>query len=396
MLQQLHHDNIVNLIERVPSADYVKKNGKTYKVFLIVMEIVESGELFEYIITMRHFPEKLARAYFRQLIDGIEYCHNQGICHRDLKPENLLLDKDFNLKIADFGYAALVKGHSSDSDLHTVLGTKTYMAPEINLEQPYKGPAVDLFAAGVILFIMVAGSFPFGKAVPQDEHYKKICTGKYSDFWKTHDASKPKGFFSDDFKGLINNMLAFDPVNRLSLAEIKAHPWYKGETTGLQEFQKKFIDIQKKLVKDQEAEKQKKMLEKKGTILNKSMGGVKPHRGIDGGDEKAEDTQTATRVMEDYEDSHCARPLTEIDTKMSGDEILATLQAFSGDLFTDYKVSNDQYKIKAKIIKEISTVEFTIKIFKKKDGLNCAEFTKKAGNSIAFLESIEAVRTLLL
>mmetsp|Transcript_107595 Transcript_107595/g.150044 ORF Transcript_107595/g.150044 Transcript_107595/m.150044 type:complete len:135 (+) Transcript_107595:284-688(+) len=134
MLEQVNHPNIVNLVERHKSIDYIKKNGKSYKVFLIVMEIVECGELFEYIITMRNFSERLARAYFQQLIEGIEYCHNNGICHRDLKPENLLLDKDFNLKIADFGYAAMVKGHQETSDLHTVLGTKTYMAPEIHLQ----------------------------------------------------------------------------------------------------------------------------------------------------------------------------------------------------------------------------------------------------------------------
>lgn len=114
----------------------------------------------------------------------MEYVHRRGITHRDLKPENLLFDSNFNLKIADFGFAAPMSGRDGSYNLKTVLGTFGYMAPEIILRQPYHGDCVDLFAAAVILFIMVARHPPFNKADPRDDNfYKKIVGNRPDLFW---------------------------------------------------------------------------------------------------------------------------------------------------------------------------------------------------------------------
>ena len=103
------------------------------------MEFVECGELFDLIVENKRLNETMACKYFQELISGINYIHQLGICHRDLKPENLLLDSKFVLKLADFGFAGPIDGRDKSGKLYTNLGTYNYMAPEIHLNQPYKG-----------------------------------------------------------------------------------------------------------------------------------------------------------------------------------------------------------------------------------------------------------------
>jgi len=223
---------------------------------------------------------------------ALEYCHGQGITHRDLKPENLLFDADFNLKVADFGFATLLSGKDGSGQLHTILGTESYMAPEIHLRQPYSGPAVDLFASAIILFIMYSGTPPFAKADPRnDPHYKLLCTGKQEIFWKAHERNKPKengqNFYSDEFKDLMNSMLALDPSARLSLAEIKSHSWYKGETLTLEELRKEFAlrkqKVDEELERQREAKQKQKLMAKMqaNTYAPNAFGGIKPFRSLE-------------------------------------------------------------------------------------------------------------------
>ena len=151
-----------------------KENGKKEAVIYIVLELATGGELFDYVATTGRFSETIARFYFRQLIEGLDYVHQKGVTHRDLKPENLLFDSEFNLKIADFGFAAPTVGKDGKGFLLTKLGTESYMSPEIHAKKPYVGTAADIFAAGIILFIMITGHPPFSRAMPTDNFYKFI------------------------------------------------------------------------------------------------------------------------------------------------------------------------------------------------------------------------------
>mmetsp|Transcript_20600 Transcript_20600/g.19571 ORF Transcript_20600/g.19571 Transcript_20600/m.19571 type:complete len:144 (+) Transcript_20600:463-894(+) len=112
--------------------------------------------------------------------------------------------------------------------LKTKLGTESYMAPEINLRKPYNGAEVDLFACGIILFIMLTQHPPFTKAIPDDPYFKLICINKEDIFWKAHSRNKPNGeeFFSDNFKDLITRMLQYEPEKRLTIEQIASHPWF--------------------------------------------------------------------------------------------------------------------------------------------------------------------------
>ena len=106
----------------------MKEVLKSTNHIYIVMELITGGELFDKIVAAKKFEEDTARRYFRQLIEGISYCHHNNIAHRDLKPENLLLDGNDNLKISDFGLSGIV---NSNSLLQTICGTPHYVAPEV-------------------------------------------------------------------------------------------------------------------------------------------------------------------------------------------------------------------------------------------------------------------------
>jgi len=159
-MKNLDHLHVIKQIE-TGRGNYVKPNGKTKIVDYIVLELAQGGELFDYIANSGRFEEPVARYFFRQFMLGLDYVHNNGFAHRDLKPENLLLDNQYNLKIADFGFAAPIEGKDGEGNLTSRLGTLNYMAPEIHLRHPYQGRQVDLFAAAIILFVMVSGHPPF-------------------------------------------------------------------------------------------------------------------------------------------------------------------------------------------------------------------------------------------
>jgi serine/threonine protein kinase len=159
------------------------------------------------------------------MLQGVHYIHSKGFSHRDLKPENILLNKIYDIKIVDFGFACPLEGRDGSGTNRSQIGTPGYMAPEILGKQAYQGQVVDLFALGVILFILYSGHPPFGMAKDDDTYYKLLATNRSDLFWKAHSQRKPEGFYSDEFKDLITCMLQVHPHQRLCIADIIGHPW---------------------------------------------------------------------------------------------------------------------------------------------------------------------------
>jgi len=222
----------------------------------------------------------------------LEYCYGQGVVHRDLKPENLLFDANFNLKVADFGFATLLCGKDGTGQLHTILGTESYMAPEIHLRKPYSGTSVDLFASAIILFIMISGTPPFAKADPKsDPHYKLFVAGRQDVFWKAHEKNKPKQpgqeqFYSLEFRDLINAMLSLEPSNRPTIEQIKGHAWYNGPVSDVSTLKSEFLQRKKmvdaELQKQREAkQKQKLMAKMQNHHAQGAFTGIKPFRSLE-------------------------------------------------------------------------------------------------------------------
>jgi BR serine/threonine kinase len=123
--------------------------------------------------------------------------HTNGKVHRDLKLDNLLLDKDWNLIVADLGFTAPVEGRTPEGFLQTKRGTPIYLAPEVHAGVPYRGQHVDLFAASICLFNMMTQVPPFMMAVPEDELYSDFPQNRANVFWQKHEANRPAGFFSE-------------------------------------------------------------------------------------------------------------------------------------------------------------------------------------------------------
>lgn len=182
------------------------------------MEYLPSNELME-ILEGGPLGANLCRHYFRQLINGLEYLHNNSVVHRDLKPQNILFDKEYNLKITDFGLATIV----DKTQPTTNCGTANYKSPEMLLKVPYNGILNDLFSAGIILFNMITAKSPFEMANPLSGLYRWIATNEHDRFWAFFEKLMP---FDPDFKDLINSMFSVDPTERPTIAEIKFHPWF--------------------------------------------------------------------------------------------------------------------------------------------------------------------------
>ncbi|XP_064603278.1 calcium/calmodulin-dependent protein kinase type II delta chain-like isoform X12 [Liolophura sinensis] len=204
----LKHPNIVRL------HDSIQDEGFHYLVF----DLVTGGELFEDIVAREFYSEADASHCMQQILESVNYCHQHGIVHRDLKPENLLLAskaKGAAVKLADFGLAIEVQG--DQQAWFGFAGTPGYLSPEVLRRDPY-GKPVDIWACGVILYILLVGYPPFWD---EDQHrlYAQIKAGAYdypSPEWDT---------VTPDAKNLINSMLTVNPAKRITASEALRHPW---------------------------------------------------------------------------------------------------------------------------------------------------------------------------
>jgi serine/threonine-protein kinase Chk2 len=213
ILQQLKHPNIISI------QDVFETSAHLY----IVLELVTGGDLFDRVVAKKMYPEAEARLLFRNLLEALRYLHEQGVAHRDLKPENILLasrDDDVTIKVSDFGLSKVV---GEDQLMKTLCGTPQYLAPEIVARRDGKragySKAVDLWACGVILYILLVGYPPF-----QENDFDAILHGRYN-----FNHARWKGV-SNAAKDLVSQLLQVDPLRRLDVHQALAHPWLRGET----------------------------------------------------------------------------------------------------------------------------------------------------------------------
>ncbi|KAD6119622.1 hypothetical protein R6Q59_025668 [Mikania micrantha] len=203
IMRVLSHPHIVKLYEVI----------ETRSTIYVIMEYMNSGELFDYITENHRLGENEARHFFQQIISGVESCHLHKVVHRDLKPENLLLDSKGNVKVADFGLANVMRdGHF----LKTSCGSPNYASPEVISGHLYAGPEVDVWSCGVILYALLSGGLPF------DDEIMTVLLAKIKSGIFTF-----PNYFSFGARDLITRMLIVDPVNRITIPEIYKHSWFQ-------------------------------------------------------------------------------------------------------------------------------------------------------------------------
>lgn len=217
ILIMLNHRSIVKTYEIFETSE-----GKVY----IIMELGVQGDLLDFIKSRGALHEEDARRKFHQLSSAIKYCHDLDIVHRDLKCENLLLDKDFNIKLSDFGFSKRCQRDDSGrlTLSKTFCGSAAYAAPEVLQGIPYQPKVYDVWSLGVILYIMVCGSMPY-----DDSNIKKMLR-----IQKEHRINFPRSkHLTGECKDLIYRMLQPDVSRRLHIDEVLSHPWVQPKASDL-------------------------------------------------------------------------------------------------------------------------------------------------------------------
>jgi len=238
IMKDVRHVNVLSL----------KEIYETDVQLCLVMELVTGGELFYQIIDRGSYSEKDAAEVVRQLVTGVQYLHEMGICHRDLKPENLLTDEEGKIiKIADFGLSKIFK---HGAPLKTSCGTPEYAAPEVLTGIEEYDQSVDLWSVGVITYVLLCGYPPFyGRDQPA--LFEKIINARY-------DFPDPEwSLISDNAKDFIKNLLVLNPKKRMTAKQCLSHPFLSGsagEKEISMESMREYTSMRKKIKEEQKME----------------------------------------------------------------------------------------------------------------------------------------------
>ena len=223
-LKQYKNPNILNIIED-GEGEIIRKNRKTRTRKYCILENAVYGNIYDFIYYKKKsgFGERKSKVIFSKIVEGVKFCHEHNICHRDLKLDNILLDKNFCIKISDFGHSCI-----NSNNLNEICGTKSYAPPEVGT-QLYDGFKVDSFCLGPILMILAIGYPGFENPSSDDPKYVNIISEKFDLFWNLIDPSlKSRGItLSPEFKDLYIKMVQNLPKKRIQVEKILDHPWFK-------------------------------------------------------------------------------------------------------------------------------------------------------------------------
>jgi serine/threonine protein kinase len=223
----VNHPNVIRTHHVEPERETISK-GCSKKVSYTVMEYAPNGDFFDFVMNNNtNIDDKMIRSYFKQLVEGLEYLHQNGVSHMDLKLENLLVGEDFKLKIADFDLSYI-----ADDNKILSRGTKFYRPPELIQGKCQNTQSADIYSAGIILFtLMTRGMLPHAEdTCVAGVDFAGLLYTQNQEFWNKHCEIQKKdaSFFTEDFKNLFNAMVSLNPSDRPSIQQIKESKWYNG------------------------------------------------------------------------------------------------------------------------------------------------------------------------
>ena len=398
MLKKIDHQNIVKIIDSSENARFNKSDGRCKLVNYIVLEYIKNGELFDFIFfPQKGFGEELGRVILLKIIEGLSACHKAGVVHRDLKTENIMLTENFEIKIADFGFAAYKQGKDGKGLLYTSLGTPNYAAPELHTHSPYYGVCNDIFSLAVTLFVIVTGSMPFKTATQYDPFYSLIIQNDYEAYWTKRNIKVP---LTDNFKSLFINLIAFDYSQRPTIEEILAHPWILNSETEDVEERLRFDFYKRKQVVD--FKRMKAQLQKEEEKKGNKVVIQRAYRSFENSPSMKEEMKLE-RILNDYEEM--GNRYTLIFEQGSDPQTLfRRILAFFEVKTARVKSCTESYRTRVLFLEEDMTnseecnpdgffflhnLKMFVEIKKYENDKLIVEFTKRSGDKYKFFNTYE-------
>lgn len=396
MLKKINHPNVVRILDGGEGL-LQKINGKNKFVCYILLEYIQCGELFDFIFfPQQGFGEKYGRLIFTSILDGLEACHYAGVVHRDIKNENIMITENFEIKLADFGFAAIKEGKDGKGLLYTSLGTPSYAAPELHNRLAYYGESNDIFSLAVTLFVLITGAIPFRMATLNDPLYQYIIKNDFETYMSKRGL---KMHLSEQFLSLFFNMIAYDYTQRPSIQEIRQHSWMQevnsNDADGLRnelndEFKRRREIVDKKRAKEILLKLEEK--NNKRILLNRV------YRSDNDINDHVEDN--IERVLDNYVD-YGNKYLISVSKQNNLNDLFKYIHNYFTNLKGDVNLSNDKYEITVLMpadddknnldddednyINMIQFQELKIKIEVKNDNDNyIVQFNKCSGDRLRF------------
>ena len=233
MLSNLNNINIERLVNYNRNGTMVNQHDVSYQIKYFIFEYEEKGDLMKYAITKPNLgEEKTCKIIFKKILEAVQEIHQNGIFHLDIKLQNVLLDKNYEPKLSDFGLAEISDKCDENGKLNFFVGTPYYCSPQIQEREPYDGTKADIYSLGILLFVLALGKFPYN----DEKEFKK-----FNKFTKSNQQKELKKYINDKikkikisetFQNLFLEMVKYNEESRPTIKNILKNKWFK-EVTNL-------------------------------------------------------------------------------------------------------------------------------------------------------------------